>query len=198
MKTDRELLDEYLHDRSDRVFEAFFGRHYDSLAKKVAAYIKNEDDRKDFLQNFWIAIFKDADRLKTDAQGSAARYLSIMCLHDLYDFFKAQDWDTVPLDDEVLARIQHNDDLLFNNVEYDIYYAEIQAQKQAIVDALPDKDRLIYTLHEKYHYDIPKIALYSCLSEGTIKNKLRSLNNYINNRLRPVYYAALVILLDAA
>ena len=171
----------------------FFQRYYACFQKRSLLYIKNEEDRKDFLQDLWFDIFKRAGQLKTNENGSAAAYLNILFTHDIYDYYKKRDWTTVRLDDELLGKLQQCDYLGYNSVEDDVYCAEIEEKRVQIINSLPETDRRIYTLYEKHGFSIHDIARYSSLSEGTVRNKISTINALISNRLRPIYAAVSIL-----
>lgn len=187
MKTDQELLDSYLCSQDNRVFEEFFQRYYACFRKRTLYYIRDEEERKDFLQDLWCNIFSRVQQIKTDENGSAASYLNIAFTHDIYDFYKRKDWATVRLDDELLGKLQLCPEWGYNSVEDDIYCTEIQEEKVRIINSLPETDRKIYNLYEKHGFSIHDIACYASLSEGTVRNKISTITALINNRLRPVY-----------
>lgn len=189
MKTDRELLNDLAENGKEGAFEELFKRYHPDLYRKSLRLLKNKEDAEDFLQDFWTYVFRNITRIKTDAQGSAARFLHTLHLCDLYDFYKRKDWGTVRLDEELLGRIQQCGELAYNSVEDEVYCAEIREKKGRIIDSLPETDRKIYNLYEKHGFSIPDIARYSSLSEGTVRNKISAITALIHNRLRPVYTA---------
>lgn len=184
MLTDKELLDKFLQCKDGRAFEEIFHRYFVCFQNRALLYIKNEEDRKDFLQDLWFNIFKHIGQLKTDKDGSAAAYLNIMFTHDIYDFYKKREWTTVHLDDELLGKLQLCDKLGYNSVEDDVYCAEVEEQKAQVINALSETNRRIYNLYEKHRFSIQDIARYSSLSEGTIRNKISMIAAIINSRLK--------------
>lgn len=189
MKTDQELLDDFVESAENRSFEEVFKRHHSALYRKSLRFFRNKEDAEDFLQDFWTYVFRNMTRIKTDEQGSAARFLHSVYLCDLYDYYKRKDWATVRLDDELLGKLHQCPEWSYNSVEDDVYCAEIQEKKVQIINSLPETDRKIYNLYEKHGFSIYDIARYSSLSEGTVRNKISTITALINNRLRPVYTA---------
>ena len=53
MKTDRQLLIDFNGGRDHRVFKEFYDRHEARLRERAFRFLKNREDTKDFLQDFW-------------------------------------------------------------------------------------------------------------------------------------------------
>lgn len=193
MKTDKELLESFLLDQDKKAFEVFYGKYFSYFYKRTFPYIKNEEDRKDFLQDFWLHVLSHAAQLKTDEKGAAIAYLNVAYTHDIYDFFKRKSWSTVSLDDEILRNLQNSDSLTYNDVDDYIYSMEIQEEKSLILKSMPEINQRIYNLFEKHKLSIQEIAQYFSLSEGTVRNKISTTNNYINKHLRSTYLAISIL-----
>lgn len=187
MVTDKSLLEEYVAHKDRKTFESFFARYDLRFQKRALFYIKNEEDRKDFLQDLWFDILKHVMQVKTNEEGSASAWMNVVFTHKIYDFFRKQQWDTVTLDNELLEKMQQWDALGYNNAEDQLYRSELIEKKQEILNSLPETDRKIYSLYEKHGVSIREIAQYASLNERTVRNKISMISTLLQKKLRPLY-----------
>lgn len=187
MITDQSLLDTFIQCEDRKTFERFFARYDLCFQKRALFYIKNEEDRKDFLQDLWLDILRHVQQVKTNEEGSAVAWMNIVFTHKIYDFFRKQHWDTVTLDNELLEKMQQCDELGYNNAEEQLFRAELTARKQEILNALPATDKKIYNLYEKHGISIRDIAQFTSLNERTVRNKISMISSLLQKKLRPLY-----------
>jgi len=187
MKTDRQLLIDFNGGRDHRVFKEFYDRHEARLRERAFRFLKNREDTKDFLQDFWIRVFNEADQIRTNGKGAAAGFLVVMLTHDLYDYLRVKELNTEPLDDFLLDKLHQTNNLVHNAVEDELYRNEIIASKDLIVSELPEKDRLIYNLYTTHHLSVTEISRVCSLNEKTVRNRLAIIKNNIQGKLQVLY-----------
>jgi len=187
MKTDRQLLIDFNGGRDHKVFKEFYDRHEARLRERAFRFLKNREDTKDFLQDFWSRVFNEADQIRTNEKGAAAGFLVVMLTHDLYDYLRVKELNTEPLDDFLLDRLHQTNNLVHNAVEDELYRNEIIASKDLIVSELPEKDRLIYNLYTTHHLSVTEISRVCSLNEKTVRNRLAIIKNNIQGKLQVLY-----------
>lgn len=187
MKTDKQLLIDFNSDRDHKIFKEFYDRYEARLRERAFRFLKNREDTKDFLQEFWIRVFNGTGQIRANEKGNALGYLVVMLTHDLYDYFRVKELDTESLDDYLLDKLHKTDDLAHNAVEDELYRNEIIANKDRIVSELPEKDRLIYNLYTTHHLPVPEISRACSLSEKTVRNRLAVIKNNIQGKLQVLY-----------
>lgn len=193
VKTDKELLDGFAESGKRGDFEELFKRYHPVLWHKSLRMFKCREDAEDLLQDFWLYIFNNISRVKTDEKGSAARFIHTVYTCDVYDFHKKRKWDTVSLDNTLLEKLQDQSVVACNPVEEYLYMDELQKLRMHIISTLPEKDRILYQLYDKVNLSVPEIAQRYSLSEGTIRNRISSITTTINNRLRAIYATVSVV-----
>lgn len=193
MKTDKQLLNGFSENGKEVIFEELFKRYHLVLWKKSLKMFRCREDAEDLLQDFWLYIFNNMPKIKTDEQGSAARFLHTVYTCDVYDFYKKRKWDTVSLDNALLEKLHDQSTISSNLVEEHIYIEEFQRLRVSILNTLPPKDRTLFHLYDKINLSVSEIALRCSLSEGTVRNKISSISAIVNSRLRSIYAAVSII-----
>ena len=187
MKTDKQLLIDFNSNRDHKIFKEFYDRYEARLRERAFRFLKNREGTEDFLQEFWIKVFNETDRIRTNKQRVALGYLVVMLTHDLYDYVRVKELDTESLDDYLLDKLHKTDDFACNTVEDELYRNKIIANKDRIVSELPEKDQLIYNLYTTHHLPVPEISRVCSLSEKTIRNRLAVIKNNIQGKLQVLY-----------
>jgi len=193
MKTDKQLLDAFSSGRDPAVFRDFYDRHEVRLRSKTFRLLKNREDTEDFLQEFWIRLLNGTEKIKTNEHGSAVGYLVVMLTHDLYDYLRIKGLATESLDDYVLDKLHKIERFAYNTVEDELYRNEIIANKDQIVNRLPEKERLIFNLYTIHNLSIPEISEACFLNEKTIRNKLALIKDTIKGQLQVLYAESYVL-----
>jgi len=187
MRTDNQLLTDFLHHSDEKAFEEFYNRHQKSMYRKALHFLKDKDEAQDFLQDFWFKIIAHPERINVVKEESVLGYLSAMLVHDLYDYFRKKKLDTVCLDDTLLNDLQQSGDYHVNSVENDVNMNEFREKRESIIRALPESDRQIYTLYDKHHLEIPEIAKQYSLNKNTTRNRIAGISRYIESKLKLLY-----------
>ena len=193
MKTDKQLLIDFNSDHNHKIFKEFYDRYEARLRERAFRFLKNREDTEDFLQEFWIRVFNETDRIRTNKKEAAIGYLVVMLTHDLYDYVRVKELDTESLDGYLLDKIHQMDDFACNTVEDEVYQNEIIANKDRIVSELPEKDRMIYNLYTTDHLSVKEISGICSLSEKTVRNRLAIIKNNIQGELQVLYAGSYVL-----
>jgi RNA polymerase sigma factor (sigma-70 family) len=193
MKTDKQLLNDFSSSRDPAVFKAFYDRHEVLLRSKTFHLLKNREDTEDFLQEFWIRLLNTTEKIKTNEDDSAVGYLVVMLTHDLYDYLRIKGLTTERLDDYLLDKLHKMERFAYNTVEDELYRNEIIANKDQIVNQLPEKERLIFNLYTIHNLSIQEIAEACSLNEKTIRNKLALIKDAIKGQLQVLYSESYVL-----
>lgn len=193
MKTDKQLLNDFSENGKEVIFEELFKRYHLVLWTKSLKMFRCREDAEDLLQDFWLYVFNNMPKIKTDEQGSVARFLHTVHTCDVYDFYKKRKWDTVSLDNAHLEKLHNQSTISSNFVEEHIYIEEFQKLRVNILNTLPQKDRTLFHLYDKVNLSVSEIALRCSLSEGTVRNKISSISAIVNSRLRSIYAAVSII-----
>lgn len=193
MKTDKQLLDAFICSHDQTVFRDFYDRHEVLLRSKTFRFLKNREDTEDFLQEFWIRLLNETGKIKTNEDGSAAGFLIVMLTHDLYDYLRIKGLTTESLDDYLLDKLHQMENFAYNTVEDELYRNEIIANKEQIVNQLPEKDRLIFNLYTIHNKSIQEISEACSLNEKTIRNKLAMIKVNIKGQLQVLYSGSYVL-----
>jgi len=80
-------------------------------------------------------------------------------------------------------------ELQYNNTEEQLNVAEIEQKRLGLQDVLSETDRSIYTLYEIHQFSIGDIAHFHSLSEGSVRNKISSINSFLKKHSRALYGA---------
>ncbi|MGV8094864.1 MAG: RNA polymerase sigma factor [Mangrovibacterium sp.] len=193
MKTDKQLLDDFIGDRNSKIFKEFYERYDTLLRERAFRFLKNRENTEDFLQEFWIRLLKEIEQIRTNEQGTAVGYLIVVMTHDLYDYLRIRELDTTSLDDYILDKLHKTGEYTYNAVEDEFFRNEVIATKDMIVRTLTEKDQLIYTLYTSRHLTVREIARVCSLSEGTIRNRLTMIKNNIKEQLQVLYTGSYIL-----
>jgi RNA polymerase sigma-70 factor (ECF subfamily) len=193
MKTDKQLLNEFNCDHNHKTFKEFYDRHEAQLRERAFRFLKNREDTEDFLQEFWLRLLNETERIRTNEQEAALGYLIVMLTHDLYDFLRVKELNTEPLDDYLLDKLHQTRDFACNPVEDELYRNEIIANKDRIVADLSEKDQLIYNLYTTKHLTIKEISQLCSISEKTVRNRLAIIKNNIKGQLQVLYAGSYIL-----
>lgn len=164
------------HDPSSadfaQAFEALIRAHYDRLGNLAYRYLKSDAAAEDAVQEVLLKIWRRRDVLDLNDPlpylYHAVRNECLMALR------RRRRWDMTDLDTQPLES---------PSAAPDAEIADLQAAIGRAVDALPDRCRLIYTMHREQDLSYAEIARILDISPKTVENQMGRALKMLRQRL---------------
>jgi RNA polymerase sigma factor (sigma-70 family) len=146
-------------------FRILYDKYWESLFKKAACRLGNEDDARDVVQEIFISLWRN--RQSIEVEETLAPYLFTALKYAIIKlvYKKAKKKIIVPLSVIDLENY-------FGNTDGVIEYRELRNLLEKEVAVLPERMRQIYYLSRVEHLQAGEIARRLNLSKQTVKNTL--------------------------
>ncbi|MGC3977453.1 MAG: RNA polymerase sigma factor [Paludibacteraceae bacterium] len=167
--TDKQLI-EAICQKKETAFNEFYERYYRLLYDWAFRRTGDFDMTDEITQNFWISIWSEPGLLKTDADGSANKFLLHHFTYRMLDYLKSSYVKTLSDKNRVLFEEIENE--LINtssSEEYDIQ--DFERVITEILHEMPGKMAEIFILHHREGYTIRETAEKLQMNERTVKYK---------------------------
>ncbi len=167
--SDKELI-EAISRKDEIAFNVFYNRYYRLLYEWAFRRTSDLEWTDEINQNFWIAIWMEPEIIKTDAKGSANKFLLHHFTYRMLDFLKSSYVKTLSDTDKISFKRLENE-LSYSHVaeEYDI--KEFESVINEILRGLPDKVGEIFMMLHGEGYTIKETAEILSINERTVKYK---------------------------
>ncbi len=168
--SDKELLDA-ISTKDKLAFEAFYERYNRLLYKWAYTRVANIELTEDCLQNFWLSVWEEPEKIKTDEQGLAKQFLLRRFTHRILNSIKkemASAFEHYSLSDEA------QDSQPYCHVEEEFNVQEINLLIDRLLRELPETLREVCTLRWQRDYSTKEIAVKLEIDERTASYKVKN------------------------
>jgi len=176
-KLDEQALFQKISEGDEHSFSLFFNEHVSRLESFVMRYTKSVEATQEVIQNSFIRLWLNRDKLSTIDKPKAYLYKFVTneCLSYLRKSLRNQ---------QVLADFGTTQEDSTNQVLESIYVSDIRKIISSVILRMPTKRRQIYELSRVQGKSIPEIALALGLSPNTVKNTLVTALKSIKDALK--------------
>ncbi|WP_421942713.1 RNA polymerase sigma factor [Pedobacter sp.] len=176
-KLDEQALFLKISEGDEYSFSLFFNEHISRLESFVMRYTKSVESTQEVIQNSFIRLWLNRDKLSTIDNPKAYLYKFVTneCLSYLRKSLRNQ---------QVLADFGTTQEDSTNQVLESIYVSDIRKIISSVILRMPSKRRQIYELSRVQGKSIPEIALALGLSPNTVKNTLVTALKNIKDALK--------------
>ncbi|WP_352422392.1 sigma-70 family RNA polymerase sigma factor [Proteiniphilum sp.] len=167
--SDKELLDA-ISTKDKLAFEAFYARYNRLLYKWAYTRVADIELTEDCLQNFWLSVWEEPEKIKTDEQGLAKQFLLRCFTHRILNSIKkemAGAFEHYPLSDEA------KDSQPYCHVEEELNVQEIHSLIDRLLQELPETLKEVCTLRWRRDYSTKEIAVELKIDERTASYKVK-------------------------
>lgn len=162
------LILEEIKKKNQRVFKVFFNKHYEKLVVYANGYLFDEDASEDIIQEVFIYIWENADKLKIKSSLKGYLYAMVRnkCLNYLKSIKITDNYKFIELNINLIT--EHVFDSATEEDKEIVYHQVLK-----IVDTLPDKMQQIVKLKFLHNYKYSEIAEELDVSINTVKTQLK-------------------------
>lgn len=145
-------------------FSHIYHRYADSVFRKILYILKNQQDAEDAVQETWLKVAKNIDRLNDMEDRAIGAYIMKIAYHQAINIIRQKEKTTSYDENETEPSV--SEDALFYLCEQ----ADIQDIK-ACFASLPVHYRNVLSLYFFYHHSIPEIAKLLNEKQSTINSR---------------------------
>jgi RNA polymerase sigma-70 factor (ECF subfamily) len=181
--SDKELLDA-ISTGDKLAFEIFYERYNRLLYKWAYTRVANVELTEDCLQNFWLSVWEEPEKIKTDEQGLAKQFLLRRFTHRILNSIKkemANAFEHHTLSDEA------RDSQSYCHVEEEFSVQEIHVLIARLLDELPETLRDVCILRWQKDYSTKEIAVELEIDERTASYKAKEGLRMLKKSLKKWY-----------
>jgi RNA polymerase sigma-70 factor (family 1) len=182
--SDQELI-ELLKAEDNTAFEEIFLRYEPLLLNFVYKKIKDRDEAKDILQDIFIQVWNNRNRMVIVSLSS---YLYTMALNKIRDRYKHQ-----VIHEEHIAKLQVLIDQKDRGADYQIREKDITLLIEKEIAALPLKMREVFQLRKDAFLSNREISEKLGISEQTVETHMKRALKTLKQRLGPAVYLIYVV-----
>lgn len=165
--TDRELLNK-IKDRDRETFEILYKRYERLFYNWILSRLNDRDATCDLLQDFWVKIWMNPDKIVANEKESAKDYLLRNLTFRLLKFIQQKAVRLEIADDNLIEK--HIPDFIYTHISEDLYVKEILQQIDEILEKLPVLTRRIYEMRHLKEISVKETATALNITEGTVYN----------------------------
>ncbi|WP_142785364.1 RNA polymerase sigma factor [Changchengzhania lutea] len=162
------LILEEISKRNRKVFKNFFNKNYKDLVVYANGYLFDKDSSEDIVQETFIYIWENADKLKikTSLKGYLYAMVRNRCLNFLKSIKVTDNFEFLEFNLNLIT--EHVFDSTSEEDKKIVYHQILK-----IVDALPDKMQQVVKLKFLHNYKYSEIADELGISVNTVKTQLK-------------------------
>lgn len=165
--SDQELLEAISH-KDVNAFNQLYHRYNKLLFKKACIRVQDIVQAEEIMQDFWIDIWKQPSRIKSNQDGEAKGFLFNYLFFRILDFIRKEGVNVIALaNNETLERVENELSYTHISEEYDI--KELETVISGILKELPGKMDEIFMLRYRDGYTIKETAEMLNINERTVK-----------------------------
>ncbi len=168
MATDKDLI-EAVALKKESAFKALYNKYWKLFYSWCFKKVKEEEDIADILQNFWIWIWNNPEKIKFDAEHGCKNYLLHLLTYRIIDFYRQQQRKDIPEEELVLDTLMN--EITYNDILNTLHYSELQDTITKCVQKLAPGLQDIYRLRYEEQLSISEAAKILKLGEGTVRNR---------------------------
>jgi len=162
----------YKCKKKDRKAQAELYQLYkDTLFGLCLKYCRNTKDAEDVLQDSFITIFTKIDTF--NAKGSFEGWLKRITINKAIDKYHSKKIKFLPIIEQITPQIEVENNLNEYSLELIL----------SLVQELPDRYRLVFSLYELDDYSHQEIAALLNISIGTSKSNLHRAKKILKEKL---------------
>ena len=174
-ESDHELIEGCRRGESE-AFRALFERHKDKVYSIALRYSGDASVAQDIAQETFLKLFTGVRSFRGDSDFSS--WLYRLVVNSCFDQ-KRRNRRLMPLLDEALAMLQTPQASAFD----EILRAELRGHLRAVVEGLPDEQRMLLVLRYTQALSYDEIARILGASSGTIASRLNRIHRMLERRL---------------
>ncbi len=167
LMTDRDLL-ENISLRKQEAFNELYEKYNKMLFKKCYARVKDGAKAEELMQNLWIDIWENPNRIKVNSEGSAETILCNYLFFRFLDMYKRESTDAIALVNNVSLEIVENE-LSYSHVSEELDIKELERIIVEILNELPGKQAEIFMMLHRDGYTVKETAKKLSLHERTVR-----------------------------
>lgn len=171
--------------RHKSAYELFFKEHYSALCRFAFPFLKDADDAEEVVQNCFVKLWKDRERLKIESSVKAYMYTSVRnsCLNQLKHI------------DIKEAYKQHNEIQLQqnSNLEGELEASELQDKITDAIEKMPEQRRKVFSMSRFEGLKYKEIAEQLNISPKTVENHMGAAMKFLRVELKDYLHIYLVI-----
>lgn len=169
--TDNDLLNS-IACKDEAAFRKFYHKYHNLLYSWAAKRTGNIEQTNEWMQEFWIYLWLNPLKIRTDDQGYCRKFLlshfTYLMLNYMNREFEGFDKPDTCLTDEV------QDELPYSHVEEDLNAQELTATVSKLIRDFPESIREAFTLYWDGDLSIKEIASLQKINERTAYYKVKS------------------------
>lgn len=148
-----------------REFELLYHRYADGVFRKTLYILKNQEDAEDAVQETWLRVAKNIDRLRDKEERTVYAYIMKIAYHQALAILRERE-KSPPIQEEDFSEPYDSEDALYYLCEQ----ADI-ADITACFASLPEHYRDVLSLYFFYHHSIAEIAKLLKLKQSTVNSR---------------------------
>ncbi|ODT56383.1 MAG: hypothetical protein BGP01_03085 [Paludibacter sp. 47-17] len=176
MNTNKTTFSERLRNDDRSVVDEIYAFYHRRLFRFALAYLKNDDDSYDIVQDVFLKIWENRFRLRYDTNFDAFIFTvaknSVLSL--LRKRLSEQKYQS---ENSAVQEVDHHP------IEEDIDYRMIQQKYTELVDQLPSKRKEIFKLSRDSGLSNKEIASQKGISEKTVEDHLTKSLSFLRRKL---------------
>lgn len=156
------------------LFDTFYRRTYHVAMR----YLANHHDSEDVLSVSYTRIYKNMDRFEYRGEGSLAKWINTVVIHEAIRFLKRKK----------AIIFQEDEELLVKNIPMGEANGTIDLEEvRQLLDHMPKGYRMVFNLFAIEGYSHKEIAGILQINENTSRSQLNKARNYIIQKLKKKY-----------
>ena len=181
---EKGLIDQ-IKEGKKHAFQKLYETYAPRLYKFAMAYLKNESEAEELVQNVFIKIWEKREDL--DHSKNLKSYIYKLSINTIYVFIRKRNIENAFID---YAKNNYKED--DNNTWHTVILNEMQANLSKLVAKLPEQQRKIYHLSKEKGMTNDEIARELDLSKRTVENHLYRALTYLKENFKNDSFIALL------
>ncbi|MFY0253821.1 RNA polymerase sigma-70 factor [Chitinophaga sp. 30R24] len=184
MPANQELTDEalllLLQSGDEQALTLLYRRHWQSLFLSAYQVLKDKEACKDLVQELFTELWQKSRRIQINSSMKA--YLSASIRYKVFRYIRRRE-----VREELFDHLLERTDT--TSPESELAVKDLQGLLNNLIDALPEKCRIIFRMSRDQHLTHKEIAQRLNVSIKTVENQI----NIALRRLRTVFHYAVLI-----
>ena len=185
MEQSDALLLEKIADQDMEAFNLLYLRYKELFRNWTLKKTKDQDITHEILQNFWINVWTDPQKIKTNNQQSAKSFLFHVLNFRILDYYKSAYARSYANGEDFPDKIVR--DISYSHVIEELELKEISAAIDFILDSQPERVKKIFRLRWTENYSYKEMAEALNISERTAREQFNWSMNLVRKKLQKFY-----------
>jgi len=184
--TEDQTLIKALHKGDTKAFDLLFAKYSNKIYGFAFRYLKSEADAEGVVQDVFMYIWNNRNKLHTDTNFKS--YLFTISMNLIKKVFRREAYQTKFLNDAAIPKID-------NSVDEKMEYSSLLEEVDKLIEKMPERRKNIFIKSRKHGMSSKEIAKELGITPGAVDNQISEALKFLRGKIDTELLTAIIFFL---